>query len=178
MAVPEPPPAPPPATVAPPAPEAARPEKRDSDSKEAVHRGAVQILALLQREGRLLDFLMEEIDSYKDAQIGAVFRSVRMRRGLRQIDVAQRARVSRSRISALEHGELGGMTVDAIRRAASVLQISLDLSNFVQEELNKPQAQLKLEYRRELESSDTNLGGRFAREGDQALLLTFSTPLN
>ena len=61
---------------------------------------------------------------------------------------------------------------------ARQLQISLDLSHFVQDELNKPQAQLKLEYRRELENGDSNLGGRFAHEGDQALLLTFSTPLN
>ncbi len=70
--------------------------------------------------------------------------------------------------------------VDDIPASAKArqLQVSLDLSNFVQEQLNKPQARLKLEYRRDLESSDNHLGGRFAHEGDQALLLTFSTPLN
>ncbi|MBI1212050.1 MAG: hypothetical protein GC190_11350 [Alphaproteobacteria bacterium] len=70
--------------------------------------------------------------------------------------------------------------VDDIPASAKArqLQISLDLSNFVQDQLSKPQAQLKLEYRRELENSDTKLGGRFAHQGDQALLLTFSTPLN
>jgi hypothetical protein len=39
-------------------------------------RGAVQLLAILQREGRLLDFLQEEIDSYSDAQIGAAVRDI------------------------------------------------------------------------------------------------------
>lgn len=41
-----------------------------------VHRGAVQLLAVLQREGRLLDFLMEDIDGYADAQIGAAVRDI------------------------------------------------------------------------------------------------------
>src|SRR5262249_7553748 len=31
----------------------------------------LRLLALLQREGRLLDFLLEDIQSYPDAQIGA-----------------------------------------------------------------------------------------------------------
>jgi hypothetical protein len=39
-------------------------------------RGAVQLLSLLQREGRLLDFLQEEIDGYDDAQIGAAVRDI------------------------------------------------------------------------------------------------------
>lgn len=37
---------------------------------------AVQILALLQKEGRLLDFLQEEIEDYADDQIGAAVRSI------------------------------------------------------------------------------------------------------
>jgi hypothetical protein len=37
---------------------------------------AVQILALLQRDGRLIDFLMEDLTSYQDAQIGAAVRDV------------------------------------------------------------------------------------------------------
>ncbi len=39
-------------------------------------RGAVQLLAILQREGRLLDFLQEEIDGYSDEQIGAAVRDI------------------------------------------------------------------------------------------------------
>ncbi len=38
--------------------------------------GAVSLLGLLQREGRLLDFLQEEIDGYGDAQIGAAVRDI------------------------------------------------------------------------------------------------------
>ena len=48
-------------------------------AKAAVADGngaAVQLLALLQREGRLLDFLQEEIDGYSDAQIGAAVRDI------------------------------------------------------------------------------------------------------
>ena len=37
---------------------------------------AVQILSILQREGRLIDFLQEDLANYDDAQIGAAVRSV------------------------------------------------------------------------------------------------------
>src|SRR5262245_5138346 len=37
---------------------------------------AVQMLALLQRDGRLIDFLMEDVTGYADAQIGAAVRDV------------------------------------------------------------------------------------------------------
>lgn len=37
---------------------------------------AMQILALLQRDGRLVDFLMEDITPYADAQVGAAVRDV------------------------------------------------------------------------------------------------------
>lgn len=43
----------------------------------------VQLLALLQQEGRLLDFLQEEISSYDDAQVGAAARSIHQ--GCRQV---------------------------------------------------------------------------------------------
>jgi hypothetical protein len=36
----------------------------------------LRVLALLQRDGRLLDFLMEDIDSYSDTQIGAAVRDI------------------------------------------------------------------------------------------------------
>jgi hypothetical protein len=36
----------------------------------------LRLLALLQREGRLLDFLQENIQSYPDAQIGAAVRDI------------------------------------------------------------------------------------------------------
>jgi hypothetical protein len=37
---------------------------------------ATQLLAVLQRDGRLVDFLMEDIAPYGDAQVGAAVRSV------------------------------------------------------------------------------------------------------
>jgi uncharacterized protein DUF2760 len=37
---------------------------------------AVQILALLQREGRFVDFVLEDVGTYSDAQIGAAARDV------------------------------------------------------------------------------------------------------
>ncbi|HEY4002584.1 MAG TPA: DUF2760 domain-containing protein [Candidatus Xenobia bacterium] len=37
---------------------------------------AAAMLAILQKDGRLLDFLMEKIDGYPDAQVGAVARTV------------------------------------------------------------------------------------------------------
>lgn len=44
---------------------------------------AVQFLGLLQREGRLVDFLREDIQPYDDAQIGAAVRAIH--EGCRQI---------------------------------------------------------------------------------------------
>jgi hypothetical protein len=46
--------------------------KSDGDGANA----AVQLLAILQREGRLLDFLQEDVDAYSDAQIGAAVRDI------------------------------------------------------------------------------------------------------
>lgn len=38
--------------------------------------GALQILAILQRDSRLIDFLMEDISAYEDDQVGAAVRSM------------------------------------------------------------------------------------------------------
>ncbi|HUA82594.1 MAG TPA: DUF2760 domain-containing protein [Bryobacteraceae bacterium] len=38
--------------------------------------GAVQILSILQRDSRLIDFLMEDISAYSDEQVGAAVRDV------------------------------------------------------------------------------------------------------
>lgn len=45
--------------------------------------GALAMLALLQREGRLIDFLREPLDSFTDADIGAAARDVH--RGCRKV---------------------------------------------------------------------------------------------
>ena len=40
--------------------------------------GAVQILSILQRDARLVDFLMEDISAYSDDQVGAAVRDVQL----------------------------------------------------------------------------------------------------
>jgi hypothetical protein len=47
----------------------------DTSDPEAGDR-AVQMLALLQRDGRLVDFLEEDVSSYPDGQLGAAVRSI------------------------------------------------------------------------------------------------------
>jgi hypothetical protein len=48
-----------------------------ADAKPSKPSGApLRLLALLQREGRLLDFLLEDIQSYPDAQVGAAVRDI------------------------------------------------------------------------------------------------------
>lgn len=46
-----------------------------TDSDDALN-AAVQVLALLQREGRFVDFVREDLATYSDAQIGAASRDV------------------------------------------------------------------------------------------------------
>jgi transcriptional regulator with XRE-family HTH domain len=62
-----------------------------------------------------------------DQRVGAAFRAVRLRRGWRQIDVASRAGVSASLVSALERGHLAKTTVDLIRRVGDVLEVRIDV---------------------------------------------------
>lgn len=49
---------------------------RPLEQAQLVEAGARTMLSLLQREGRLLDFLMEPIDQYDDAQVGAAVRAI------------------------------------------------------------------------------------------------------
>lgn len=50
-------------------------QEREMTIRENQQR-ALQLLSLLQREGRLVDFLEENIESYDDAQIGAAVRNI------------------------------------------------------------------------------------------------------
>ncbi len=43
---------------------------------QATPQAAVQMLSILQREGRLIDFLQEDLSVYDDAQIGAAVRNI------------------------------------------------------------------------------------------------------
>ena len=63
----------PPTSVA--APSVSRLKEVERPPVEAFDR-AVQMLTLLQRDGRLIDFLSEDISAYPDAQIGAAVRTI------------------------------------------------------------------------------------------------------
>jgi len=65
-----------PASPAPPtaAPSESRPKEAQPASEEFDR--AVQLLALLQRDGRLVDFLAENISAYPDVQLGAAVRTI------------------------------------------------------------------------------------------------------
>ena len=65
-----------PPAAAPPAPAPAVPPPVESSDR------AAQLLAILQRDGRLVDFLMEDLTPYQDAQVGAAVRDVH--RGCRE----------------------------------------------------------------------------------------------
>jgi transcriptional regulator with XRE-family HTH domain len=60
-----------------------------------------------------------------DAKVGNVLRAVRIRRGLRQSDVAEEAGVSPSLVSILERGGLEELSLRSIRRVASSLGVRL-----------------------------------------------------
>ncbi|PSH05219.1 MAG: DUF2760 domain-containing protein [Acidobacteria bacterium] len=57
------------------APSVSHPKEVREPAKETFDR-AVQMLALLQRDGRLIDFLAEDISAYPDAQLGAGIRTI------------------------------------------------------------------------------------------------------
>src|SRR5262245_23773138 len=54
-----------------------KPIVKPSADLAANHRdGALALLALLQREGRLVDFLRESLETYEDADIGVAVRDI------------------------------------------------------------------------------------------------------
>jgi hypothetical protein len=58
-------------------PPAARPEPAPAPAPKApAHAEALHVLALLQRDGRLVDFLSEDLAGFSDAEIGAAARTV------------------------------------------------------------------------------------------------------
>lgn len=58
-------------------PKEPRPAPRATGDLQANHRdGALALLALLQREGRLVDFLREGLESYTDGDIGVAVRDI------------------------------------------------------------------------------------------------------
>jgi Domain of unknown function (DUF2760) len=88
--------------------------------KEAGPEAALQLLALLQREARFIDFVEEEIAAYADAEIGAAARLVHdgCRRALREHFTIRpvRAEAEGSRVTLSE-----GFDATAIRLTGNVV---------------------------------------------------------
>ncbi|MET0339663.1 MAG: DUF2760 domain-containing protein [Polyangiales bacterium] len=62
------------APVPPPAPAPPPPAPEPPKLRELPTASALQLLGLLQREGRLIDFLQEDVSGYSDAEVGAAAR--------------------------------------------------------------------------------------------------------
>jgi transcriptional regulator with XRE-family HTH domain len=62
-----------------------------------------------------------------DQRLGALVRAVRLRRGLRQQDVADAAGVSQSTISLVERGHVRTLSLEVVRRIAAALDIRVEL---------------------------------------------------
>lgn len=55
----------------------------DKSTSAPIPLASLQVLELLQREGRLVDFLQEDVDGYDDAQVGSAVRQIH--RGCRKV---------------------------------------------------------------------------------------------
>ncbi len=101
-----------------PPPEKTRPEKPAAPSKPGV-ASAHALLALLQREGRLVDFLEEDVAGFPDADIGAAARVVHdgCRKALREHArlVAIRSEAEGARVTLP-----GGFDADAVKLTGNV----------------------------------------------------------
>jgi transcriptional regulator with XRE-family HTH domain len=62
-----------------------------------------------------------------DLRLGLALRAARVKRRLRQCDLADQAGVSASLVSRLEHGDLGRVSLRAFRGVAAKLGVSLEL---------------------------------------------------
>lgn len=63
-----------------------------------------------------------------DQRVGTTLRAIRIRRGLRQADLARAAGVSAPTISRLERGHLATFSLDTIRAVAKALDVRMDLT--------------------------------------------------
>jgi hypothetical protein len=59
-----------------PRPEPKKPEPVPTVAPEREHASALLLLSMLQREGRLIDFLQENVASFSDADVGAAARII------------------------------------------------------------------------------------------------------
>jgi transcriptional regulator with XRE-family HTH domain len=77
--------------------------------------------AVSRREGR-----PATLSGVDDQRLGTAIRQVRIRRGLRQLDIARAAGVSQATISRIERGHLAPLSFDVVRSVGSVLDIRVE----------------------------------------------------
>ncbi len=65
-----------PASVEAPKPARVKEPAKPAEFARAPEASAIQMLAILQRKGRLIDFLSEDLSAFDDAQIGAAVRNI------------------------------------------------------------------------------------------------------
>jgi len=63
----------------------------------------------------------------EDQRVSAAFRAARIKRGMRQEDVASAAKVSRASVSRVERGHFDSLSLSTTRAIAAVLDIRLEL---------------------------------------------------
>ena len=61
-----------------------------------------------------------------DQRVGAAFRAIRIRKGWRQVDLAAKAKVSRTIIVRIERGRLATIPIGTVRRVAAALDARFD----------------------------------------------------
>ncbi len=69
----------------------------------------------------------DETTAMDDQRFGSAIRTVRIRRGWRQADLAAKSGLSRSSISRIERGHLGPQSIDSIRAVAATLEMRVEL---------------------------------------------------
>lgn len=67
------------------------------------------------------------IGQMKEQQLGRLFRLLRVRKGWRQEDAADRARISRKVAQKIEHGDIGTTSLDLVRRYANAFDLRVEL---------------------------------------------------
>ena len=67
------------------------------------------------------------IGQMKDQQLGRLFRLLRVRKGWRQEDAADRARISRKVAQKIEHGDIGSTSLDLVRRYGNAFDLRIEL---------------------------------------------------
>ena len=71
---------------------------------------------------------MARLRSMDDQRVGAAIRAVRLKRRLRQVDLAVLAGVSRTTISRVERGHVGSLSVDMVRAVGRALDVRIELT--------------------------------------------------